>query len=68
MGTDQKALEDQRLQLTDETLGAKARLSKLQDANMAEAISAMSRAEAGYQAALGATATITRVSLMDFLR
>jgi len=68
VGTDQKALEDQRLRLTDETLGAKARLSKLQDANMAEAISAMNRAEAGYQAALGATATITRVSLMDFLR
>ena len=68
VGTDQKALEDQRLRLTDETIGAKARLSKLQDANMAEAISAMSRAEAGYQAALGATATITRVSLMDFLR
>jgi len=68
VGTDEKALEDQRLRLTDETLGAKARLSKLQDANMAEAISAMGRAEVGYQAALGATATITRVSLMDFLR
>jgi flagellar hook-associated protein 3 FlgL len=68
VGTDQKALEDQRLRLTDETLGAEARLSKLQDANMAEAISAMNRAQTGYQAALGATATITRVSLMDFLR
>jgi len=68
VGTDEKALEDQRLRLTDESLGAKTRLSKLQDANMAEAISAMNRAEVGYQAALGATATITRVSLMDFLQ
>jgi len=68
VGTDQKALEDQRLRLSDEKLGAKARLSKLEDADMAEAISSMARAEAGYKAALGATATITRVSLMDFLR
>jgi flagellar hook-associated protein 3 FlgL len=68
VGTDQKALEDQRLRLSDEKLGAKARLSKLEDANMAEAISSMSRAESGYKAALGATATITRVSLMDYLR
>lgn len=68
VGTDQKAIDDQRLRLGDETLGAKARLSKLQDANMAEAISAMARAQTGYEAALGATATITRVSLMDYLR
>jgi flagellar hook-associated protein 3 FlgL len=68
VGTDQKALEDQRVRLTDEKLGATERLSKLTDVNMAEAISAMSRAETGYKAALGATATITRVSLMDYLR
>jgi flagellar hook-associated protein 3 FlgL len=68
VGTDQKALEDQRLRLSDEKLGAKDRLSKLTEANMAEAISAMARAETGYKAALGATATITRVSLMDYLR
>lgn len=68
VGTDQKALEDQRLRLTDEKLGAQERLSKLTEANMAEAISAMARAETGYKAALGATATITRVSLMDYLR
>jgi flagellar hook-associated protein 3 FlgL len=68
VGTDQKALEDQRLRLTDEKLGAAERLSKLTEANMAEAISAMSRAETGYKAALGATATITRVSLMDYLK
>ena len=68
VGTDQKALMDARAKLGDEHLGAQARLSKLEDANMAEAISAMNRAETGYRAALGATATITRVSLLDYLK
>jgi flagellin-like hook-associated protein FlgL len=43
-------------------------LSKFEDANMAEAISAMNRAEIGYRAALGAAATIRRVSLLDYLK
>lgn len=68
VGTDEKALEDQQARLSDEQLGAQARLSKLQDANMAEAISAMSRAETGYRAALGATATIGQQSLLDYLK
>jgi flagellar hook-associated protein 3 FlgL len=68
VGTDEKSLVDQRAKLSDEHLGALARLSKLEDANMAEAISAMNRAETGYRAALGATATITRVSLLDYLK
>jgi flagellar hook-associated protein 3 FlgL len=68
VGTDEKTLTDQTARLGDEKLGAKTRLSKLEDADMAEAISSMNRAQAGYQAALGATATITRVSLLDYLK
>jgi flagellar hook-associated protein 3 FlgL len=67
VGTDEKALTDQQSRLSTETLGAQARLSKLQDANMAEAISALSRAQTGYQAALGAASTISKTSLMDYL-
>lgn len=67
VGTDEKALADQKSRLSSETLGAQARLSKLTDANMAEAISALSRAQTGYQAALGATSTMAKQSLMDYL-
>jgi len=67
IGTDEKALADQKSRLSSETLGAQARLSKLTDANMAEAISALSRAQTGYQAALGATSTMAKQSLMDYL-
>ena len=68
VGTDEKALETQTLRLTDQTLAARARLASFEDANMAEAISGMSRAEAAYNAALGATARITRLSLLDYLK
>jgi flagellar hook-associated protein 3 FlgL len=68
VGADQKALETGAVRLTQETLAAKTRLSTLEDANMAEAISAMSRAETAYNAALGAAARLTRLSLLDYLR
>jgi flagellar hook-associated protein 3 FlgL len=44
-----------------------ARLSQLEEANMAEAISEMSQAEMAYRAALGAVSTGGRMSLLDFL-
>jgi flagellar hook-associated protein 3 FlgL len=68
VGTDERAIEDQKGRLTSERLGAESRLSKFQDADMAAAISSMNRAEVGYRAALGAMATIRRVSLMDYLQ
>jgi flagellar hook-associated protein 3 FlgL len=68
VGSGEKALEDQKSRLSTERLGVSARLSKFEDANMAEAISAMNRAEIGYRAALGAAATIRRVSLLDYLQ
>ena len=36
--------------------------------NMAEAISGMAQANAAYRAALGAASTVTKQSLMDYLR
>jgi flagellar hook-associated protein 3 FlgL len=68
VGAGEASLEDQRSRLSTQKLGAQARLSKFEDANMAEAISAMNRAEIGYRAALGAAATIRRVSLLDYLQ
>ncbi len=69
VGAGEKALEDQKGRLTERDASARqARLSKFEDANMAEAISAMNRAETGYRAALGAAATIRRVSLLDYLQ
>jgi flagellin-like hook-associated protein FlgL len=43
------------------------RLSTHEDADMAEAITGMSRADAAYQAALAALAKGSRASLMDYL-
>jgi flagellar hook-associated protein 3 FlgL len=54
-------------QLTTARLDATSRVSKLQDANMAEAISEMTRAQNAYAAALGAFATVGKLSLMDYL-
>ena len=43
-------------------------MSKLEDVNMAEAITEMTHADAAYRAALGAVGTVSRVSLLDYLK
>ena len=68
VGTDQAALEDQRQRVSTLRRAAASRLSGHEDADMAAAISGLSRADAALKAALGAAATISRVSLMDYLR
>jgi len=44
-----------------------ARIAKLEDANLATAITGMNQADASYRAALGATGKIPQLSLMDYL-
>lgn len=68
VGTDMVALEDQTTRLTQLTQANEARLSKDEDANMAEAITKMNQASTVYEAALGAVGTRTRLSLLDYLR
>ena len=68
VGAGQRAVDDQKLRLTETKTAMAARVSKLEHANMAEAITGMSQADAAYQAALGAAGKITRLSLMDYLR
>ena len=47
---------------------ADARRSSVEDANLAESISAMTQADAAHRAALGALANAGRLSLMDYLK
>jgi flagellin-like hook-associated protein FlgL len=67
VGTSLAAIDAHETHLVDRKLAALARLSKVEDANLAESIAGMNQAEAAYQASLGATSRITRQSLMDYL-
>lgn len=68
VGSNLNALEQQTARLADQRRATKERLSKDEDANMAEAITEMSQADTVYQSALGAIATRTKLSLLDYLR
>lgn len=68
VGADLVALEEQTARLGQIRLASTAQLSKDEDANMAEAITKMNQANTVYQSALGAVATRTRLSLLDYLR
>ena len=68
IGTALSSIDGAQQQLTAERLQATTRLSKVQDADMAQAVSDMSRANTAYQAALGAFARIGQLSLMDYLK
>lgn len=67
VGVALKAIEAEQARLQELKLAGTERLSNLEDADMAEAITDMARADAAYQAALGAVGTATRVSLLDYL-
>lgn len=67
VGTDLAALDDKRASLDTAKRAAKARLSSEEDANMVDAITGLTQAETAYKAALGATSTIARLSLLDYL-
>jgi flagellar hook-associated protein 3 FlgL len=68
VGTSARAIDDDKIRLSTSRLQAVARLSKNEDANMAEAITKMTQADTSYRAALGAFATIGKQSLMDYLQ
>lgn len=67
VGVEMNAIEAQQAQIEDTKLAGIARLSKIEDANMAEAISGMTRADAAYRAALGAASQSAKLSLLDYL-
>jgi flagellar hook-associated protein 3 FlgL len=68
VGADLRTIDEQKLRLDELKRSSTKRISALEDANMAEAISSMAQADAAYRAALGAASTVTKQSLMDYLR
>ena len=68
LGNDLNEIDSQKLRLQQMKLSSNERLSKLESANMAEAITNMAHADAAYQAALGAVSSATRASLLDYLK
>ena len=67
VGGSMQALDSEKVRLSATKLATKDRLSKLEDANMADAITGMQQADTAYKAALGATASMAKLSLMDYL-
>ena len=68
LGVDESSVADTQLRLTARRTAVDARRSKLEDANMAEALTRMSQADVAYKAALGAVSAVEKQSLLDYLR
>jgi flagellar hook-associated protein 3 FlgL len=68
VGTTLSSMDSLRGALTDRRLAAKARISKLEDVDLASAITGMTQADAAYRASLAATSRMTQLSLMDYLK
>jgi flagellar hook-associated protein 3 FlgL len=68
VGAQLNALEEQTARLGDMRYATVERLSKDEEANMAQAITKMNQANTIYQAALGAVATRSKQSLLDYLK
>jgi flagellar hook-associated protein 3 FlgL len=68
VGNALNTLDDAGTQLASARQDATSRISKLRDADMAAAITEMTRAQNAYSAALGAFATVGKLSLMDYLK
>jgi flagellar hook-associated protein 3 FlgL len=67
VGTDENAVADEESRLDAMRRAAAARLSSEEDTNMAAAITGLSAADTAHKAALGAAATINKLSLLDYL-
>jgi len=68
LGADERGVDEATQRLAALRLAAENRRSKLEDANMPEAITRMNEADTAYRAALGAVSSAERVSLLDYLR
>ena len=68
VGVRARRVQDQQARLEDVTLMEHTMLSKLQDADLAQAISHMTQTQLQLQAALQVAATADRMTLLDFLR
>jgi len=68
VGYDETSLADGLQRLSSQRTTASVRLATDRDADMAEALTRMSRAQNTYSAALGAVAAASKVSLLDYLK
>ena len=68
VGYDEVSVADGEEWLSSRRLSAITRLAEDREVNMAEALTRMSKAQTAYQAALGAMASISKQSLMDYIR
>jgi flagellar hook-associated protein 3 FlgL len=68
VGNAMRTVDDAGQQLSALRVDASARASKLQAADMAAAITAMSQAQTSYQAALAAFASFGKTSLMNYIQ
>jgi flagellin-like hook-associated protein FlgL len=68
VGTSLKRLDDQSARLSAIKETVQVRLSTLEDADLAEAITGMTAAQTAQRATLGAAATINQTNLMDYLK
>ena len=68
IGARAKQLDGIKAANEDADVTLKGSISNLEDVDLAESLVALKTREAGYQAALQATAQVVQLSLMDFLR
>lgn len=68
LGSDESAIADTQIRLVARRTSVDGRRSKLEDANMAEALTRMSQADTAYKAALGAVGSVEKLSLLDYLQ
>ncbi|MCC7010601.1 MAG: hypothetical protein IT184_17460 [Acidobacteria bacterium] len=68
LGGDERGLDEATTRLAALRLAGETRRSKLEDADMAAAVTRLTQADAAYRAALGAVSTAERQSLLDYLR
>jgi flagellar hook-associated protein 3 FlgL len=68
IGNDEKSLDDTRSLISSARVGSVARLSSIEDVDLAQAASKLSQADTAYRAALAAMSTIGQVSLMDYIK
>ena len=68
LGADERGVDAASAKLASLRLATDGRRSKLEDANMAEAIVRMNEADTAYRAALNAVGTANRLSLLDYLK
>lgn len=68
LGSDEQGVSAAQVRLSSLRTASDARRSKLEDVNMAEAVTKLQQADTAYRAALGAVSSAERQSLLDYLR